>query len=132
MKTPKESTEIRIWFSGAEGVGKSSYLTKNAFKFVSNSDNLTLYSKRYRYEGHSYTIKAVECSLNSIEDVKVNTFHVMAICFDISDRASLGLTKEYIQKIKKMVPPDMIICLIGTYADVQDRPKVSKHELAYY
>jgi len=54
------------------------------------------------------------------------------ICFNMADRTSYDAVKEQINRIKERANPETIFCLVATFNDVVDRPKISTQEVAYY
>ena len=132
LMTSKIVKELNIWVSGSEDVGKSSLLLNNSFKVVSKSDTTTCYSKRCKYMDNSYSIKAIESALDNFDLGALNSCQAIFICFNLAKRSSFDFIKEYVDKIKNITTPGILFCLVGTFADVASRPKISHQEIAYY
>ena len=128
----KNIRELKIWISGSEGVGKSSFLLQNSFKIVCETEKAIRYTKRYKYNDDSYLIKAVECPLyHHTAEILIDSQAIL-VCFNLADRTSYDFVKEYIKKLKERVSSKTIFCLVGTFADIADKPKVSAREAEYY
>jgi len=128
----KSGIELNIWISGTEGSGKTSFLLQNSFKAAVGSDQVLRYTKRYKYNNRLYSFKAVESSMSNPAQELLQECQAILICFNLSDRTSYDSVKEHITRIKEKAGPEAIYCLVATFNDVVDRPKISKQEVAYY
>lgn len=50
------------------------------------------------------------------------------IVFDVTNRASFGNVKQWVDEVRKYTPPHLVVCLVGNKADLKAQRQVTAEE----